>query len=292
MVFSQKRKASKIIELLMQVIVFKVIFFGVRCIDGSSNFTLINLVKSFVPNNYYVIFYVALFFISLYINVVISVLTKKDVCIMLIILMVLLSIYPTIVDSINDFTSEEIIDLSTISREGSGNGYTIVQFCLMYVIGAAIGRYKDDVRIFKNKYLIIAWMIDVLVIFITSYCLHDKFISTALSYCNPFVILEAVIIFLIFKNMNINDSRIINRLAKGSFTVYLVHTPFLSYLHYDRVAKLNPLYMTIIILFTITIIYILGWLIYEVYNFINSKTIKKIIDKLNIPDLEIKSYNS
>ena len=56
MVFSKKRRICKIAELLLQVIAFKVIVFGMSCVSASDNFSLVNLLKAFVPNNYYVIF--------------------------------------------------------------------------------------------------------------------------------------------------------------------------------------------------------------------------------------------
>ncbi|MBP5430678.1 acyltransferase family protein [Ruminococcus sp.] len=287
MVFSKKRRICKIAELLLQVIAFKVIVFGMSCVSASDNFSLVNLLKAFVPNNYYVIFYVALYFISLYLNIIIDHLSKKETYIMLGILIFLLSVYPTIVDVFNDFTSGEIYDLSTISRDGSGNGYTIVNFVLVYIIGAVIGKYKDDFSRFKIKTLVAAWFADVIIIFITSYFVYDEFLSTAYSYCNPFIILEAVITFLIFKNMNIQDSKIINTLAKGSFTVYLIHSVFLTFSKYDKVVKLNPILMVIVILITLLVIYILGWIIYEIWNFCYSKTIKNLVDRLKRFDISI-----
>lgn len=49
---------------------------------------------------------------------------------------------------------------------------------------------------------------------------------SAWEYCNPFVILEGIVIFLIFNNRQIDYMKSINKIAQGSFTVYLLHSFF------------------------------------------------------------------
>ncbi len=51
----------------------------------------------------------------------------------------------------------------------------------------------------------------------------------AWEYCNPLIIIEAVIIFILFSKLIIGVNIIINESAQAFFSVYLLHNWFLPY---------------------------------------------------------------
>lgn len=87
-----------------------------------------------------IIFYFSLFKFT-YKKTVENQVIKKFVWVLLLIF----SVYPTIVDIAQEIVGDEYIGLSTIGAYGSQWGYTIVNFTLMYIIGAYIRVQKKIV---------------------------------------------------------------------------------------------------------------------------------------------------
>ena len=57
---------------------------------------------------------------------------------MLVLILVLFTVWPTFFDLIQGVLGKELLGISTIGMYGSQYGYTIVNFVLMYIIGASI----------------------------------------------------------------------------------------------------------------------------------------------------------
>ena len=93
-------------------------------------------------------------------------------------------------------------------------------------------------------------------------------INFSYSYCNPFVITLAVYLFLLFRNIDIGRNRIINSLAKGSFTVYLTHKNLLPYLQIEKYVNANVILLVGHIFVSVIILYLAGFLAYLIYNFV------------------------
>ena len=141
--------------------------------------------------------------------------------------MILFAVCPTFVDVLNVITDREWQGLSTIGMYGSQRGYTIVNFALMYIIGAYL-RLRGLEKLSKRR-LALTLMLSILVM--TVWAAWNR--NTAWEYCNPLVILTAVLTFLLFDQLKICDSKYINHLAKGTFSVFLLHGVFLRYLSVD-----------------------------------------------------------
>ncbi len=279
---SQKRSIVKPVQLVLQVMVFRVL---TSSFDWFMNDTL--SIKAFIncliPVNYFVILYVALYFISPYLNIVLVSLCKKQINILLIVSICLFSIWPTMVDILQQIIDVEFSGLSTIGIGGSQSGYTIVNFVLMYLIGGYIRvneRRVEDKEVKRELWkLLIYWMLIVGLIAIWS--LWNA--STAWEYCNPLLILESVAIFLLFKRINVK-SKIINSLSKATFTVFLIHTFFFRWLHIAEFVNKNVLVMLSHIFVSCISIYLICYLIWLIYDMI-TKPIYKILFK------KVKSYS-
>lgn len=264
---SQKRGLVKPLELVIQVSLFRVLISCVGWIEHSS-FSANSFVVALLPVNYFVILYIALYFVSPYINVVLSSLSMKSLKHLVIICFSLFSVWPTFVDALQYITSREYMGLSTIGMYGSQYGYTIVNFVLMYIIGGYIRMIET--RASANcdiKMLNLRIGLYIIVVMIWLWSLFDN--RTAWGYCNPLVILESVIIFLLFKRINIK-SRIINSLSKATFTTFLVHTFFFRWLHIAEFVNKNVFVMLVHIFVSCIFIYIICYFIWLLYNVITT----------------------
>lgn len=276
---SLKRNAIKPFKLLIQVIAFKEFAIILSAIIHQK-LSLRSIVGGLIPNNYFVILYIALYFISPYINITLQKLSKKKFENMIIILMLIFSIWNCAADVVLLFASNEIIGISTIGIWGSQDGYTIVNFCLMYILGAYIRLHGKQ---YKTSHLLIAFSLCTCVILVWS-MLH---VDTAYAYCNPFVIIQAVIVFKLFNNMNIKQNKVINKISKGTFTVFLTHSYLYRLFYIEKQYVLDPFCMTLCLLATCLIIFIICYLVYLVYDIISSPIYKLFENKIKTIEINL-----
>ncbi len=101
---SYTRGIFKPLKLILQVIVFQAIPSIMGMILGFHDLTIVRLIKIFIPANYYVILYVALYWISPYINLMINSLDIKQLKKCVLTMFLLFSVWPTIVDAVGEFS--------------------------------------------------------------------------------------------------------------------------------------------------------------------------------------------
>lgn len=277
---SHKRDFFKPTRLLIQVVVFAVGIYIAKIISSDEMFSIKSLIRCFVPNNYFVILYVALYFVSVYYNIIVKKLSKKQFRIMLAVLFIIFGVWNSAVDILQELSGHEWNGLSTVGLFGSQSGYTIVQFSLMYFIGAYIRKYGISLKsgvcyflILINALIITIWMIINL--------------ETAWEYCNPIVIANAILIFNVFRNMNIGSHKFINIPAKSSFSVFLLHGEFLSFLSVSEIVVLNSLFMIIIMLVSLIVIYTLCFIIDILYNYSIGKVLDLLQSKIKLPFISL-----
>jgi len=270
---SQKRSAVKAAELLLQVITFRLVPSLYLCLkDG----VWTRLLGALLPVNYFVIFYVVLYLLSPYLNVLLCRLEKYQLRRLLILLVVLFCVYPTVV-SILELKVGALNGLSSITFQGSANGYSIVQFVLMYCIGA--GLRLLDVRM-KKRMALLGYGVCAVLLYAWSLAEHD----VAWSYCNPLIVAEAVFLFLLFCDLKFSN-RVINHLAKAAFTCFLFHDLLLEYFAIAKAVSANAVLLPLHMLFTAGTIYLISWLVYLVWEFIMRRVrpwLQRLSDKLKI----------
>lgn len=101
------------------------------------------LIMTLVPSNWFVILYSTLYIISPYINILLEQLSGKQKKKMVIVLFAIFSVWPTIVDLSGEILGKEWIGLSSVGMYGSEWGYSIVNFLLVYIIGAYLYHMSD-----------------------------------------------------------------------------------------------------------------------------------------------------
>ncbi len=106
--------------------------------------------------------------------------------------------------------------------------------------------------------------------------------NIAWEYCNPIVILLAVLTFLAFQRLKIRNSRLINELARGSFTVFLLHGAVQRFLHIEKYVTSHVLLMLAHMLVSSLGIYLLCWVAYKLYSLVADRALRLLGRRLPI----------
>lgn len=212
-------KLNKFLKLLVTVWVYSMIGLIIGILTKKSNeLGLVNFAKSLFPvtlrQYWFITCYILIYVFSPYAKTIIDKMERKDLKHMLIIAFVIWSVI-AVIPKTKTFTSEFII------------------LELVYFIGAYIKKY--DINILNNKkriiciigvilcMIIIMVMLELLSNYIYILKNNDGYIRRFNGLSSPFIIVLAILIFNIFKNINIKCSKIINLLASTTLGIYLIH---------------------------------------------------------------------
>lgn len=268
MINTQKRSIIKPLKLIIQVVAFKLAFYILALILGKTYFSIKHFAGQIIPNDYFVILYCAVYFVSPYINYVMKSLDTKQLKRMMITVILIFSVYAILADLLSDLSGTDIAGLSSIGLYGSQSGYSVVNFIMMYMIGAYIRLYETELNKYSNRILIPCFFVLVIVDMIwyigLYHCNEDA--PTALSYLNPIVIMMAVVAFLVFKNIDIGYKSLINNIAKGSFSVYLAHRYMITRINIESFVNENVFLLLAHVAFSVVGIYLICWILHFVYE--------------------------
>lgn len=268
---SMKRDFLKPIGLLTQFVVFELAFCLIKELPKGNGLDFSTVLGYFKESYWFVFVYIALYLVSPYINFVWAHLSGSGKKTLLMILIGLFSVYAIIPDIIQYYYGESIYGVSPISLYGSQEGYTIVNFVLMYLIGCYLKDREESGKKTGTGKLVLWLMLTVTAIFGLTFLEKSIthrgiFATTAYNYENPLVILEAVLVFLIFRNINTGSNKVINKLAVASFPAYLIHMNLLEYCGIDRFVKENAALLTAHILGCTIIMYLISFVLCMIYD--------------------------
>ena len=232
-----KFKGKKVFNLVCLMLFYRFILYFLSVIMGWQPFyNMPNFIYNLLPienlNYWFLNVYIVLYILSPYLNKLINSMDKKSYINLLLILFVTCTILPRI--TLNEFLN-------------NNSGYSIIQFIFMYLIGAFIYKYKDEIKIkiLKTKFsfndkaftYFVLYFLFVIIKFLINYYGYGllnndgliKTIGNNLSYSyirsvydDPLVVLASISYFLMFKNIKLK-SKIINFLAKSTNETYLIH---------------------------------------------------------------------
>ena len=100
------------------------------------------------------------------------------------------SISPFILDIIQNYLGWNTEGLSFITIDGDANGYSIINFALLYLIGAYIRLYG----ISEIKRPFITYIFFAIIIYFGEKLLYG-YTTVFYDYSNPFIVLEATMLF-------------------------------------------------------------------------------------------------
>ena len=194
---------------------YKIITYLIYSYITKQEFSTTLFFLCFLPNNYFINFYVVLLIFAPLLNLIFK-LKQKTVTISLLIAVFLFSVFPTIATTVLHFTGQGTIGgLSFIANHGSDYGYTIVVFILIYLIGGYIRTYNITV-----KKIITGPLYLVLTIAITAFAMVSEIVWY---YDNAILIMSAISLFLFFKEIRLKENKVISFISKCSLGVFLLH---------------------------------------------------------------------
>ncbi len=280
---TQKRSIAKPLELVVQVSLFNIFrHIGSTLFGVHRAITLKGLLLDAVPSNYFVILYMALYFISPYINMILKRLDTKGRQRFLLVMTFLFSFWATAVDLSQEILGFEWFGLSTIGAWGNQRGFNIVNFTFLYCIGAYLRLDGVSPKFQKKRFLVPALIFLVTGIF--GWSLLDDRLAILDGHCawmyhNPLVILTAVSLFLIFQSMKF-QSKIVNNLARSSYTCYLFQNIILAHLDIQGAAQ-GPLWFLLLhIVGTIIGIYLVSYVVYQIYHLCTAWLFRRLSKRL------------
>ena len=244
MIGKSKPKLGKVFNLLLICSVYKGLQYLVMVLTAGKTFSWIGLLTSLIPRSYYIWLYCALYLISPYINRIVCGMNRRQYQRLLLVGLILFSVWPMIMDCFRKLTNLGMTDISTISRDGNGSGFTLVNFILCYLIGGYLRKYPRE---FRHKS---TCLLELLIFFICSVvtCVITFFVpklsGTAgiLGYDTIIVIVQAVTLFDFFTRLDIGSRPVINFFAKASFGVFLLHPIPIQLLRYFHIVDIKAMF--------------------------------------------------
>ena len=274
---NNKRSLGKPLTLFVQVVIIRVLMYLINSWTGSGLISIPALIEVLIPANYFVILYTVVYFVSPYLNKLLNNLSVKQFTQLFILLVIVFSLYATLTDVVNEFRGSVLFGLSPVTAWGNQQGFTIVNFMLLYVVGAYLRLVGFPSVI--NKYSVLICVLTIVLIFIWAVVgdyLPKIGLRSAWVYCNPLVILLSVSVFRLFSKIHFR-SLFVNTLAKSSFTCFLVHQYIIDYFKIEEYAN-APIYILLVhIIITIVSIYLICWVLWKVYD----QSIQPFVSKMD-----------
>lgn len=271
---SENRSLGKALNLLLLVVIFNELYYlGITAL-GKTSFGWGKIFLYLAPNQYFIVLYCAVYIISPYINKILTQLSDKGLMRFILILTIVICIEPWFVDEIELISGSKINGLSMISHWGGGSGHTLVFFIYMYILGASLNRFNlIPNRISSKCGLFVSSTLAVFLSFVKLKSYVD------FSYYNPFIILQSISLFYLFKD--INCSKFVSKLSKAALACYIIHYNLLYFLKIEYFVR-QPLYVLVMhVFFSIMGLYLLSFVYMTVYDFVFKKPVEKL-NKLNI----------
>lgn len=270
---SNKINLNKLIQLLVQVIVFQMIFSMCIPLIKGENITIVKVLYNIIPKNYYVTLYVSLTMLSPFLNIFISKLSRNTYKKFLTLIILLFLMEPTLAEIIEGLKGTTIYGISTIGILGAEWGYTIVTFVCLYFIAAYIRLYGP---FWRNKWNLAIWSVSLCILFVWK--LVELKIGNSIGaehYMNPVLVINSLTVFEFFRHFDFK-SRFINWMAKGCFTVFILHGSIIPY--FNVLKYLNDGILTFIAFWIMSVVQI--FIICDFIGLIYTALEKCISDKI------------
>lgn len=208
-------KIKKFVTLILQVFIYSIIGLIIGIITNSQKLNTINILKSILPTTlglyWFASCYILIYIFTPIFRRIIENISKKHFKIILtemIIIWCALANIPKTMTFVNDF----------------------IWFIVIYFIGAYVKKYncnfmKDNRN--RIKYVILVVIVMNVIMIGLELLFVKKPIFPKIYYFNsinsPLVLILAILIFSIFKNLNVKNNNIVNKVALASFGIYLIH---------------------------------------------------------------------
>lgn len=259
----KKFKFSKFLKLIGEVWFYKVVFLTLVIVFNLKDLTTLQILQHLSPINYgdywFLQMYVLLYLISPILNKLINSLDKEHYQKSLLVIFIIVSLLPTLTNQV---------------AFNNHCGYSLTNFIFLYLIGAYIKKYPiNTIKISTTmKQTILLFLFFLLGFFSLTTHYFSLYIAPINKifeyfasiignmhfYDSPLVIVQSVIYFLLFKNLHINDNKLINIISKTTIGVYLIHANHLflefTYKFFGYTSYMNTSFKLLLFLFVHTIL--------------------------------------
>ena len=209
-------RIEKLIFLDLRTVFYSYAALAVSVVLGIYTFSPISGVKELFPvlckTYWFITVYFVLCIISPFLNRFLASVGEKDLRRMLVVCGIVFYALATFCYAIN---ADQIVPDA---------GYGIVNFVYLYCLGYYIRNHYDDRH--GWKFYAAGCFVSQLAVFVSnsvmSKILGFRF-SSFNSYNTVFVLTGAVCLFLVFKNITVKQSSVINRISRKTLAVYMIH---------------------------------------------------------------------
>lgn len=263
MIFKKNDNENKKICKLIFITAFYGFFsYFIYLIVCNESFSISKLFFSLIPffsgKRWFVETYIILLLLIPYLNIMLKQISREKYFRLIVIQILLFSLWYSI------GLSAPLLD----------DGYGIINFITLYLIGGYIRLYENDIQFLnKNKYFyLFGFLLVSLITFILSYFINP------FGYAFITNIMGSVSIFIFFNKINIKENAFINKIASFSFDVYFIHSdPLTSSLLFQNILNTTMVTNVLILIphmiFTLIFIYIIGivfgFIRIHIFNFLN-----------------------
>lgn len=260
----------KPINLLIITSFYGIVGYMVSIVFNINSFSFKELIFSIFPFinglRWFVETYIILILLAPFMNKALKFLTKNGYQLLICIQICIFSLWYSV------GLSAPILD----------NGYGIINFVTLYLIGGYIRRFSGELKFFKKRSIcILIFVTSSLCTFILSYFIYP------FGYAFITDIIGAVSIFLFFEKKKRWTNNAVNSLSAATFDVYFVHSDantskFFIQTILHGTYFIDSVYMIPHMLFTLCVFWGLGYMAYVCREKLFSISINKIVDKVKV----------
>ena len=260
----------KPLDLVIRCLVFLTAYCVTVSIIQREIISFDSINSGILPSYWFVIIYSILFILSPYINRSISACSDRQLGILALLVFVFFSVIPIMLDSIS-FYSYRMFSWASPIGGSRDNAAQMICFVSLYIIGAYIRRIDHKIINAKMYKLILALVLVIILDLV--WVLFDKTVyrEVLVQFVlhNPLIITEAVLLFMIFRRLNLRSNRVINRTAGAAFSVYITHLFFIRLFNIREYVNRTPVIMMGHIILFCTLLYLAGTVINELYGLVS-----------------------
>lgn len=270
MINKHESPMKKLLMLLVDVAFWSIVGIGLSYAVWGQSTGMKEIVLAMIPyikgGRWFVRDYIILSLLAPFLNVCLTRLTKRSYQILLVVMMLFLSVWPSF------FPNPPIDDY----------GFSFTHFILLYAIAGYLRLHMPDhPKAWKS---VTGYIVSVGLIFVSSII----GIGYAYAYNYVFVITAAVSLLLLFRGMRF-QSGAINWLAAGAFDVFVIHTTgffadliYTRLFHFDTVIGDSIWKCLLVSLVCPPAFYLFSRLVSEVKVWVYRFSVDRVVEKLPI----------
>ena len=259
-------KIRKAVNLVAITSFYGIAIYFVLVAFGAESFGIKQLIKCALPyffdKVWFINIYIVLYLFIPFINKALKALSIKGYTILLILLLLIFSVWPTFIPNppYNDY------------------GYSIVSFVMIYCIGGYLKLH------FNKKVNCAVWLAGYVILSAVT-CVLLKFRGTHwIDYNSVFVVLASVCLFMFFASFNFS-SKIINYISLSVLSVFIIHAhqcirPTLFTEIFDIDSRLNSNLFILYYVSAPLIIFVICIVIDILRRYLFKYTVDKALDKI------------